>query len=308
MKNIVVKTNRLIAALQTLTLAETRIIQLCIVDARETGRGLDATKPLRVDAKRYAEAFDVSVEAGYSRMLEAEDGLFKRQFTITDEKGRTVKSRWIQDVRYLHDEGAIEMTFTRVVVEQISRIDGLDQFFTSYLLEQTSKLTSVYAVRLYELLMQWKTTFKTPVFELNTFRSQLGLGVNEYKLMSNFKNRVLDPALKQINEHTDITASYEQHKAGRTITGFSFTFKQKKVEKPAKTKQVKESKQQEKHTPTWGTSENHLFKELKKKCTGLTKEYVEQLAHKQLKDLSFILNDMFMKHAKSDTFELELSD
>lgn len=49
--------------------------------------------------------------------------------------------------------------------------------------------------------------------------------------MHNFKNRVLEPAIKQINEHTDITATYEQHKQGRTISGFSFKFKQKKVRK-----------------------------------------------------------------------------
>ena len=46
--------------------------------------------------------------------------------------------------------------------------------------------------------------------------------------MHDLKKRVLEPALEQINEHTDITASYEQHKKGRVITGFSFKFKQKK--------------------------------------------------------------------------------
>jgi plasmid replication initiation protein len=46
--------------------------------------------------------------------------------------------------------------------------------------------------------------------------------------MSNFKTYVLDFALNQINELTDITAKYEQHKKGRTISGFSFTFRQKK--------------------------------------------------------------------------------
>ena len=40
--------------------------------------------------------------------------------------------------------------------------------------------------------------------------------------------RVIELALKQINDYTDITASYEQHKKGRVITGFSFKFKQKK--------------------------------------------------------------------------------
>jgi plasmid replication initiation protein len=53
--------------------------------------------------------------------------------------------------------------------------------------------------------------------------------------MYDFKKYVLDLAIKQINEHTDITVKVEQHKKGRTISGFSFKFKQKqqpKIEKP----------------------------------------------------------------------------
>lgn len=48
--------------------------------------------------------------------------------------------------------------------------------------------------------------------------------------MINFKNRVLEPAIKQINELTDIYVKYEQYKTGRSISGLSFTFKQKKAE------------------------------------------------------------------------------
>ena len=48
--------------------------------------------------------------------------------------------------------------------------------------------------------------------------------------MELFKRRVLDPAINQINTHTDIIAQYEQHKRGRSIIGFSFKFKQKKKE------------------------------------------------------------------------------
>jgi plasmid replication initiation protein len=46
--------------------------------------------------------------------------------------------------------------------------------------------------------------------------------------MAHLKERVLELSIKQINEHTDITVKYEQHKKGRSISGFSFTFKQKK--------------------------------------------------------------------------------
>ena len=73
------------------------------------------------------------------------------------------------------------------VVQGISRIDGVKEFFTQYLLSQTAHLTSVYSARLYELIIQWKTAGKTPVFELNNFRDQLGIGVNEYQRMHHFK-------------------------------------------------------------------------------------------------------------------------
>jgi hypothetical protein len=56
----------------------------------------------------------------------------------------------------------------------------------------------------------------------------MGVLDSEYQRMYDLKKYVLEPSLKQINEHTDITATYEQHKKGRVITGFSFKFKQKK--------------------------------------------------------------------------------
>ena len=96
---------------------------------------------------------------------------------------------------------------------------------------------SGYAIRLYELLIKWRSIGKTPLFELQSFRQQLGVELNQYKTMSNFKSRVLDPAIKQINEHTDITIKYEQHKQGRIITGFTFKFVVK-----VKTQKIIESK------------------------------------------------------------------
>ena len=94
-----------------------------------------------------------------------------------------------------------------------------------------SNLTSKYAIRLYELLIAWREVGKVPQIELPEFRNRLGVSDNEYTAMNNFKSRVLEPSIKQINEHTDITVTYEQHKKGRTITGFSFKFKQKQQPK-----------------------------------------------------------------------------
>ena len=233
--NLVVKTNYLNTVLQNLKLSEIRIVQLAVVDARETGTGLSAETPLRIDALRYAEIFGTTRQNGYLMMKEAEDTLFNRRFSYLDDEGKLVKSRWLSQVRYLDDEGAIEVVFTPAVVNGISRIDGAEDFFTSYLLEQTASMDSNYSVRLYELLIQWRTAKNTPVFELERFRGQLGLGIDEYKTMSNFKKRVLNLAVEEINEKSDIKISYEQVKKGRTITGFKFKVLSK--DKPKNTKQ-----------------------------------------------------------------------
>ena len=233
-KDLVVKTNRLNQAFQVLTLAELHIVQLAIVDARETGTGLNTDTPLRIDARRYAEVFNTTRQNAYQRMKEAEDTLFNRRFSFYDDDGKLVKSRWIQQVRYLDDEGAIELVFTLAVVQGISRIDGVKEFFTQYLLSQTAQLNSVYSARLYELLIQWGSTGKVPIIDLGDFREQLGIGINEYQRMHHFKARVLEPAIKEINEKTDIKAEYEQHKKGRVISGFSFKFKKKPQPKSEK--------------------------------------------------------------------------
>lgn len=224
-KDLVVKTNRLNQAFQTLSLSELHIVQLAIVDARETGTGLSTDTPLRIDAMRYAEAFKTTRQNAYKRMKEAEETLFNRRFSFYDEEGKLIKSRWIQQVRYLDEEGTLELVFTLAVVQGISRIDGVKEFFTQYLLSQTSQLNSVYSARLYELLIQWRSTGKVPMIELGDFREQLGIGVNEYQRIDHFKARVLESAIKEINEKTDIKAEYEQHKKGRLIIGFSFKFK-----------------------------------------------------------------------------------
>ncbi|WP_201513069.1 replication initiation protein RepM [Psychrobacter alimentarius] len=225
--NLVVKTHHLNTVLQNLKLAEIRIVQLAVVDARETGKGLTAETPLRIDALRYAEVFDTTRQNGYLMMKEAEDTLFNRRFSYIDDEGKLVKSRWLSQVRYLDDEGAIEVVFTPAVVQGITRIDGAEEFFTKYLLEQTATMTSNYSVRLYELLVQWKQAKKTPMFELQEFRGQLGVEDDEYKAMSNFKIRVLDLAVEEINEKSDLNINYTQKKKGRKIIGFTFTVHEK---------------------------------------------------------------------------------
>ncbi len=236
MSELVVKDNALIEASYTLGLAEQRLILLAIIEARETGEGIDHNSLLRIHAHSYADQFGIDKNNSYEIIKDASKGLFDRYVTYHDKNpkngaDRSFHCRWVDKIGYEKANGTVYMRFTSDVVPLITR---LEEQFTSYELEQVANLDSSYAIRLYELVIQWRSTGKTPKFELQNFRKQLGVEPSQYKTMSNFKKFVLDFAVQQINTHTDITVKYDQHKEGRSIVGFTFKFKAKPKPKSKK--------------------------------------------------------------------------
>ena len=234
MRDLVVKDNALINASYNLDLVEQRLILLAIVEARESGKGINANDPLEVHAEGYINQFGVHRNTAYQALKDACNDLFARQFSYQkiNERGNieNYRSRWVSEIGYVDNEAVVKLIFAPAIVPLITR---LEEHFTKYELQQVSNLSSAYAVRLYELLIAWRSTGSTPVIELSDFRQRIGVLDTEYKRMERFKTSVLELAIKQINEHTDITVKYEQHKRGRSISGFSFTFKQKKKDNPS---------------------------------------------------------------------------
>ena len=242
--DLVVKSNTLINASYSLTLAEQRLIGLAIVKANNQHKEVDTNTMLVVTAAEYVDMFKVDRAAAYMALKDASERLFSRYFTYdiySREYGKEydlkpprklstsddlikVKSRWVQKIAYRERSGAVYFQFS---TDLIPLITNLKEYFTSYYLSQTSDFSSTYATRLFELLMQWKSTNAIPVMALHELRNSLGVEENQYKLVADFKKRVLDIAVNQINETTDYKIEYEQHKEGRTITGFSFKFKLK---------------------------------------------------------------------------------
>ncbi|KQE33783.1 replication initiation protein RepM [Acinetobacter nosocomialis] len=232
---LVVKDNALINASYNLDLVEQRLILLAIVEARESGKGINANDPLTVHAESYINHFNVHRNTAYQALKDACKDLFARQFSYQEQRPKgiaNITSRWVSQIAYIDNSATVELIFSPAIIPLVTR---LEEQFTSYELKQVGGLSSAYAIRLYEILIAWRSTGKTPVIELSDFRQRLGVLEGEYSRFNNFKVRVLDPAIKQINEHTDITVKAEQHKTGRSVSGFSFRFKQKqhpKIEKP----------------------------------------------------------------------------
>lgn len=235
-KNLVVKDNALINASYNLELVEQRLILLAIVEARASGKGISPNNSLTITASSYMNNYHTNRNTAYQALKDACNNLFERQFSYieTNAKGNTevVRSRWVSEIRYIDNEASVRLIFSPTVAPLITL---LEKNFTSYELEQVSELNSKYAVRLYEIVIAWRSTSKTPMIAIDELRDRLGVLDDEYQITGDFKKRVLDYALKQINDKTDITITYEQHKNGRKIIGFTFTIKQKQKQ-VAKTK------------------------------------------------------------------------
>lgn len=157
--------------------------------------------------------------------------------TTTDKGNKVVRyERFTQSAQYVEGDGLVGFRFADAIIPMLVE---LEKRFTSYEIEQVAQLSSQYAMRLYEFFMRHldKKTGKGWLdISLDDLRFRFGLLSHEYSRMGDFKKGVLDFALKQINENTDLTATYTQKKQGRVIVGFHFEFKQKANAKPKKTK------------------------------------------------------------------------
>lgn len=234
-QELVVKSNRLIEASYRLGLNEQRIILYAISRCREEQRGLFPDLPVTITANAFVKQFPSADKSNvYGQLKEAMNSLYNRSVTIHDtdpatEKVRVRETRWISEKAYIDGAGHIQIVFTPEVIKYITR---LEVEFTSYQLEKVGKMTSAHAVRVYELLSQ-NRDIGNRTLNLAWLRDTLGVEPGEYKLTADFIRKVIEVAVKQINDHSDLTVSYKSVKTGRAITDFAFKIKAKaKASKP----------------------------------------------------------------------------
>ena len=129
---------------------------------------------------------------------------------------------WFSSVEHRTGEGIIEVEFSPKLKPYLL---NLKDNFVTYALNQVAKLSSKYAIRIYELLKQYQ--FKNTVqFEMNEFRNLIGLDDSIYPRYSNMKPKVLLMAQKEIAKKTDISFEFEEIKTSRKVTSIKFYIKQ----------------------------------------------------------------------------------
>ena len=226
---LVVKSNRLVEASYRLTLVEQQIVLFAICKAREEKTGITSDTRITITALDFSRQFGTPGNTVYRDLKTAMSTLFDRHVVIHDirpetGKPRTTKTRWISSASYIDGDGTIQLKFADDVIPFIAR---LEREFTAYRLEKIGNLSSVHAVRMYELLVQYLSLGKRE-FAVEWLRDTLDL-IEEYPALKDLKKRVIDVSVTQINTHTDITTSYTQRKTGRAVTHLNFKIQAKEA-------------------------------------------------------------------------------
>lgn len=240
MGNLIVKDNALITASHKLGEIEQRLILLAILKAREFCDSVEALqgKELIIHANDYVQHFGVDRDTGYKSLKQAVMNLFEAKwgYKYINSRGNVevVYERFTQSAKYVENEATVKFMFANAIIPMLVQ---LERNFTAYEIRQVAELSSQYAMRLYEFFIQHldkKTGKGWLEISLDELRFRLGLLPTEYEKMGNFKARILDYSINQINQNTDLSTSYTQQKQGRKIVGFQFDFERKKPKTTAK--------------------------------------------------------------------------
>ena len=94
-----------------------------------------------------------------------------------------------------------------------------------------NSLNNIYSLPLYELAADYKKVGKF-IIEIKKFRELVGVDENKYTRIDNFKSKVVEKAIEEINQKTDLFLTFEllQHGIDIEYTHIAITIKDKYAE------------------------------------------------------------------------------
>lgn len=208
---IVSKSNALITSRSDLNLQEQRIVLslISLIDSKNDNQFFEYE--MRIN--EFAKMLEVEVNTTYLKKLTM--NLTGKTLKIEDGE-TTIQTQWLSSAVYDEEKGTVVLELHRKLYPYLLQ---LKKRFTTYYLMNVLRFKSKYSIRLFEL------------FKANQFKKELTITVDELRTMlccenydrySNFNQRVLTPALAEINEHSDIWVNMTPVREGRNIAYLRF--------------------------------------------------------------------------------------
>lgn len=229
---IIKKANDLIEARYKFDIWETRFFLSVLSQIRREDTEFQT---YRVWYRDVVRTFALKNHNAYDLLRQASLSLMQKSFTVNYEDNgfaRQVNYHIIRKTDVLkegqeHRRGVETQEYIDVTIEQEMKplLLQLQKNFTAYELRNVVKL-GVYPIRIYELLKQYESIGERTV-AVETLKNMFELQ-HEYPRFPNFNQRVIEPAIEDINRHSDLDIrAVEKIKEGRAVTALRFKFSTK---------------------------------------------------------------------------------
>ncbi|MDG1570389.1 replication initiation protein [Bacillus cereus] len=217
--NIVSKSNTLIEANSRLNLVEQKML-LCLASNIEPNDRDFKTYTFPI--KQFHDLLGLNGSTKYTELSKITKELLSKVIEIRAGE-ELIQVSWLSSAIYNRNKGTIDMRFDPLLKPFLLELSNK---FTSYRLANVVKLKSTYAIRIYELLKQYED-LKERTISLENLRYYLD-AMDVYPNYANFKQRVLKPSQKELNQKTDISFEFEEIKLGRKVQKIRFIIRAQK--------------------------------------------------------------------------------
>lgn len=231
------KSNELVQrARYSLSLRESRALDYAVSKIQKADK---PGKVYKVDSK---EAYRIVTQAdGHmgGRDLRVAYDVFRslqyRPVEISPKAGVRVSCNFLRHVTIDENSNTLSFEFDSKLTPHL-----LNQYknFTAYELRNTARMKSVYGPRLFQVLKSYAKGQKIEkTFTLDELREAIGASfeafknsrgvyevkpIKSYEMYGKLKQAVIDPAVDDINQYSDMTVEYEGIKTGRKVTAIKF--------------------------------------------------------------------------------------
>ena len=229
--NLVKKSAALVNAKFQLSELAVKIISVLIASLRQDDIKF---KKYTLNISEFKELSGLSGRSIYENLKKVGEDLMSSPLHFPDEEGGFLMVNWVSSVQYKKGLGVIEFEMTEKLKPYLLELKG---DYLSYEIKNILALKSSYIIRLYELCkheynkINQYTGHKVVAFDIDLalFRNIFDIPKSyQYK---DVRVRILDKAIIQFEEKTDITIKYEEHKLGRKVDKLTFTIRENRKTK-----------------------------------------------------------------------------
>lgn len=218
---VVVQSNRLIEAHYRLTLQEKRLILWLIKEIRRDDTDF---KKYQLKITDFAEMMGLCPDTQYKEMKRVTKALITRPLEVENPETRaTMQMAWLCFAHWEPKKGICYLEFHPELKPYLL---GLKGHFTEIGFADFLGLKSIYAVRMFEILVQYEPIGKR-IITLDNLRSWCGLSADEYPFYADVKRRIIERSRVEINTKTGYEVNYREIKNSRKVIALEWTIKKK---------------------------------------------------------------------------------